>query len=235
MVLASGSPRRRELLSGQGLTFRVIRPVFPEDLGSDAQRWMAAAEGRPGGGAGAYASATAREKAREVARGLGVEGGPTLVLAADTVVEVDGVVLEKPADAAEAEAMLMCLSGRSHRVHTGCALYSRGHTPDREAIWRSAFPRPASRDATPWPDATTAPGGGWAEVDAWWESTEVRFGDLDAAIVRAYAASGDPLDKAGGYGIQGPAGAFVEGVDGCYWNVVGLPLHRVCLRLAACV
>ena len=120
-----------------------------------------------------------------------------VIISADTVVVLDNVVLEKPADEAHAVAMLRSLSGRSHDVVTGCALFHGGR-------------------------ATT-----------FYERTAVQFSSLSDDAIGAYAATGDPLDKAGGYGIQGRAGAFVQRVDGCYYNVVGLPLNRLSREIAA--
>ncbi|MEM9999118.1 MAG: Maf family protein, partial [Bacteroidota bacterium] len=121
-----------------------------------------------------------------------------LTLAADTTVVLDGTVLEKPADAAEARAMLRALSGATHLVHTGLALL-----------------HPASDRAV----AAT-------------ETTRVTFATLSEPEIEAYVASGSPLDKAGAYGIQDDAGAlFVARIEGDYYNVVGLPLHRLYLLL----
>lgn len=195
VVLASGSPRRAELLGGIGLDRAEVCPSrFAEDLG-------------PGNFAGAaeYARETARGKALEVAaRGAtaGAAGAADLVIGGDTVVESPaGAVLEKPADAGDATRMLLELSGATHRVHTGVAL---------------VLPRVA--------DPLT---GRPPLVRAFAETTEVEFAEIEEALVQAYVATGDPMDKAGSYGIQGPAGSFVRGIRGCYFNVVGLPLHRL--------
>lgn len=197
VVLASGSPRRAELLGGIGLTAEVCPSRFAEDLG-------------PGNfnGAAAYARETAMGKALEVAaRGAtagaaGAVGAADLVIGGDTVVESPaGAVLEKPADAGDATRMLLELSGATHRVHTGVAL---------------VLPRVA--------DPLT---GRPPLVRTFAETTEVEFAEIEEELVQAYVATGDPMDKAGSYGIQGPAGSFVRGIRGCYFNVVGLPLHRV--------
>lgn len=119
------------------------------------------------------------------------ESADEIVLGADTVVVIDGQVLEKPADAADARAMLRLLSGREHTVITGiCLLHCDGIILDHSA-------------------------------------TQVRFTPLTEAEIAAYVASGEPFDKAGAYAIQGLASKFVESVNGCYFNVMGLPLSLV--------
>jgi septum formation protein len=171
VALASASPRRRQLLASLGLRVVVIPSAYDETP-------------LPGMRPVEVALAHARGKA------AGATPSDHLVVAADTVVDVDGDVLGKPADAAEARRMLRRLSGRWHDVHTAFAL----------------------RD-----DRTAAT---LAEV----VSTRVRFAELDDETVAAYAASGDGLDKAGAYGIQGFAATLVERIDGDYFTVVGFPL-----------
>lgn len=154
--------------------------------------------------AAAYCQETARRKAEEVAaRCCGTAGGRAeLVIAADTVVSLAGSVLEKPRDEAHAIEMLRALSGSDHEVITAISLIYV----------------PADR-ATPRRERTVA------------EVTRVRFASLTDGAIRAYVSSGEPMDKAGAYGIQGRAGAFVSRIDGCYFNVVGLPLNRLCVEL----
>lgn len=183
LVLASASPRRRELLAQAGYTFEVRPAHIPEDP-------------RPGEEPIAYVVRLAREKAEAVYRELaGREGTEAadglLVLGADTTVVVDGEILAKPEDAADAARMLRMLSGRSHRVITGVAL-------------------------------ATAQG---TEVAA--EVTAVRFVALADEEIAAYVATGEPLDKAGAYAIQGRAARWIPRIEGCYFNVVGLPLALV--------
>ena len=202
VVLASGSPRRRELLSGllgEG-GFRVAVSGFAEDLAHAA---YATPE--------AYCLATAEAKARDVLRAEGAGEGADLVIGADTVVvHPDGrTVLEKPADAADAAAMLRALAGRDHWVYTGVVLLARAR---------------ATAPATADPDPACVRFG---------RRTRVRFAALDEATVAAYVATEEPYDKAGGYGIQGQAGAFVEEIEGCYFNVVGLPVHLLATTLLA--
>jgi len=146
---------------------------------------------------GAYVLRLAVAKAAAVWSALersGEEARP--VLAADTAVVLDGQVLGKPADAAEAESMLGALSGRAHRVLTAVALKTS------------------------------------ADADTLLCESEVRFRATTPAERRAYCATGEPLDKAGGYGIQGHAAVFVEHLRGSYSNVVGLPLYETAALLA---
>jgi len=183
LVLASASPRRRELLSGLGVAF-TVRPV---DLDESP---------RPGEAPNAYVLRLAREKA--AAR---VEAGE-LVLAADTIVVVDGQLLGKPRDEADARRMLGTIAGREHTVLTGVALHEKGK------------------------------GGGEDSRGATVESSRVRMAAMSAAEIAWYAATGEPLDKAGSYAVQGLGALFVEEVFGNYTNVVGLPLPAT-LRLFA--
>ncbi len=184
VYLASASPRRSELLRQIGVPFRVRPAAIPEHQS-------------PGEAPGAYVLRLAAAKAAAVWSALergGEEARP--VLAADTAVVLEGQVLGKPADAAEAEAMLTALSGRAHRVLTAVALETS------------------------------------AGADTLLCESEVRFRPTTPAERRAYCATGEPLDKAGGYGIQGGAAVFVEHLRGSYSNVVGLPLYETAVLLA---
>jgi septum formation protein len=171
VALASASPRRRELLASLGLRVTVIPSAYDETP-------------LPGLAPAEVALRHARGKAS------GATPSDQLIVAADTVVDVDGDALGKPAGTEEARAMLRRLSGRWHVVHTAFALRD-----DRSG---AAF------------DQTV--------------STRVRFADLDEVTIDAYAASGDGMDKAGAYGIQGFAATLVERIDGDYFTVVGFPL-----------
>jgi septum formation protein len=173
LVLASKSPRRREILANAGLAF-VVRTADVPEVRSD---------GEP---AVEYVLRLARAKANAV----DAEPGE-IVLGADTVVVLDDHILEKPADHADARRMLRLLSGRQHTVITGVCLRSG----DRNIL------------------------------DA--ESTGVRFVELTASEISAYVDSGEPMDKAGAYAIQGLASKFIDRVEGCYFNVVGLPIALV--------
>jgi len=186
IILASASPRRRELLAGLGLPFEVIVS------GIDEQPW-------PREMPASYALRNAAEKAREVAQHADGQGD-TLIIAADTIVVVDDHILEKPADAAHAVEMLRRLSGRWHEVMTGLCVWHRTR------------------------------GGFHEQADA--VRTGVRFRDLTEREMADYAASGEPMDKAGAYAIQGGAAGFVAETRGSYTNVVGLPLEALRRMLA---
>lgn len=174
LILASGSPRRRELLSRMHVPFVVEV--------SDADERLA---GRPRDVVGVLAE----RKARAVAKGH-ADG---LILAADTLVSLNDRALGKPADAQDARRTLHALSGHAHEVYTGVCLL----------------------------DAAT----GEARVCV--EESWVRFRDLSDAEIDAYVASGEPLDRAGSYAIQGGASGFVSGYEGSYDNIVGLPTERL--------
>jgi septum formation protein len=178
LILASSSPRRRDLLSGLGVRF-AVRPV---DLDETP---------RVGEEPRAYVRRLAAEKAA-ARRGAG-----ELILAADTSVVLDGEILGKPADEAEARAMLGRLSGREHTVVTGIALAGGAGTALAE-----------SGDC-----ARTAV-----------EESRVRIAAMKEDEIAWYAATGEGLDKAGGYAAQGLGALFVEAISGDYTNVVGLPL-----------
>lgn len=180
VILASSSPRRLQLLQQIGIEAEVHPAAFDELDGSGRQ-------------ADQVVLANAVGKCRAVAD---ICGDAVPVVAADTVVVLDGQILGKPRDAGDAMRMLTELSGRTHRVLTGVAVSFQGRQ--------------------------------LAEVC----DTEVVFRTLTEAEIAAYIATGEPLDKAGAYGIQGRGAVFVEKIDGCYNNVVGLPLTRLHLMLA---
>jgi nucleoside triphosphate pyrophosphatase len=179
IVLASGSPRRRQLLEMLGIPFRIVPPRVTEALGSAEQ-------------AEAYVTRLAREKARTVAAR---EPG-AVVLAADTTVVLRGRVFEKPATPGEAVEMLTRLQGRKHQVLTAVAV---------------------ARDE---------------RVEHALDVTDVTFRRLSSELIAAYVATGEPLDKAGAYAIQGMGAALVEGIHGDFFGVMGLPL-RLALDLLA--
>ena len=172
-ILASGSPRRRELLRQLGFSFTVI----PSRLEETNQRGM-----EPRGHATYYA----KEKAKEVAQRYPEQW----VLAADTIVVVAEEIFGKPVNVTEATAMLSRLSGRSHHVITGvCLLNAQCGVEESQTV-----------------------------------ETEVFMRRLDTADIEGYIATGEPMDKAGAYGIQGIGGCLVQRIEGSYSNVVGLPL-----------
>lgn len=174
LILASGSPRRRELLAKMGYTFEICTPDVDEHVEGHARDIVATLAQRK-----AHAAA---EHYRE-----------GVVVASDTLVSLDGAPLGKPADEAEARAMLKALSGREHEVFTGvCVL-----------------------------DCAT----GQSETRA--VRTGVAFRDLSPAEIDAYVATGEPMDKAGAYAIQGGAKGFVSALDGELENVIGFPVVEV--------
>ena len=186
LVLASASPRRRELLGQVGLVFT----VDPADIAEDRLADEPAED---------YVRRIAEEKARAVfARRSGSipSDDPLIVLGADTCVLLDGKILGKPAGTDEARAMLERLSGQTHQVLTGVAACTRV--------------------------------GATVEV----EITRVTFDLIEPSEIERYLATGESLDKAGAYGIQGYAARWIPRVEGCFYNVVGLPLARTVKLLA---
>lgn len=177
LVLASQSPRRKNLLDNLGFSFEVVvadidENVFDENL----EPSMLVQE-------------LALRKAREVAYNLTQSA---VVLGADTIVVLDGKILNKPCDELDAERMLRMLSNRTHTVFTGIAFVESNSKKHITAV----------------------------------QATEVTFRQLEAEEIKAYIATGSPMDKAGAYGIQDDFGAvFVSNVSGCYYNIVGLPLE----------
>jgi len=201
LVLASASPRRRELLTQIGLSFQVHPANIPEDPYPDEDPT-------------AYVTRLAREKAQAVfaeitgapslasgttestKQGLD-DRSPQVVLGADTTVTLDNLILGKPENPADAARMLRLLSGRTHRVITGVALVTPHSVQSAASV------------------------------------TSVTFLPLTEAEITAYVATGEPMDKAGAYAIQGRAARWIPRIEGCYFNVVGLPLSLVSTLLAA--
>lgn len=173
IVLASGSPRRRELLSVVGVKDFEVCPAEGEEK---TEAGLAPSE---------IVKSLSGAKAREVAEKF---DGDTVIIAADTIVWAGGRVLGKPHSEDEAFKMLKVLSGKTHEVYTGITLIKGGETLSCA------------------------------------ECTKVEFRELSDDEINAYIATGEPLDKAGAYGIQGMASLMVKKIDGDYFNVVGLPL-----------
>jgi septum formation protein len=176
LILASGSPRRRELLGGIGIGFDVVV--------SDVEERQ-----EPGEAVDAYVRRLARDKGAAVA----ASHPDAWVLSADTVVFIDGHVLEKPLSRDDARAMLAKIAGREHVVFTGVALQN-AHAGFLE-------------------DTVTA--------------SKVRMIELTPDEIAWYVDTGEPMDKAGSYAVQGIGAMFIESIDGSYSNVVGLPLSVV--------
>ena len=184
LYLASASPRRKEILERAGFSFTAMPTQADESFPAGEQPPPREA-----------AAALARRKALALAESpayWAVSRPGDEILAADTVVDLDGRLLGKPAGEAEAAAMLRALSGRAHLVHTGFCL--------------------------------TGPRGTFSTA----ETTRVEFYPLSEEEILAYIASGEPMDKAGAYGIQGRGMRFVRRIEGDFFNVMGLPVS--CLR-----
>lgn len=178
IILASGSPRRKELLEQIGARFQVIVSAAEEESGDE---WSP--------------EELVEKNAAAKAAAVAASHSEYPVLGADTVVSLDGHTYGKPCSSEDACSMLRRLSGRSHQVSTGLALVYEGR------VYTSVV------------------------------TTQVQFALLSEPEIAAYVATGEPMDKAGAYAIQGKAALFIEGIEGSYSNVVGLPLHAVA-RLA---
>ncbi|MBQ3304043.1 MAG: septum formation inhibitor Maf [Clostridia bacterium] len=174
LILASGSPRRRELLARMGYTFEICTPDVDEHVAGHARDIVHTLAGRKARAAAAH-----------------YEDG--VIIASDTLVSLDGVPLGKPADEREAREMLAALSGREHEVFTGvCVLDAKTGQSETRTV-----------------------------------RTGVTFRDITPEEIDAYIATGEPMDKAGAYAIQGGAAPFVSALDGEYENVVGFPVAEV--------
>ena len=199
LILASSSPRRREILLAAGIPFEVVTPSVPEvqQDGESPEQFVCR-----------MATEKAEAALDQIAQIVQIAHSsdvPILadapILGADTAVVIDSHTLGKPASADEARAMLRLLSGKEHRVLTGLCLLAP------PAVW----PCPRSE----------------LQMEIQLASTAVRFALLTEEEIEQYVSSGEPFDKAGGYGIQGLASKFIETIQGCYFNVVGLPVSLV--------
>ena len=182
LVLASASPRRQQLLRDAGISF-IVEPADIDETPLDGEPPRECAE------------RLAREKALAIASAHAYDQ----ILAADTVVAVDNLILGKPADAADAARMLRLLSGRTHSVITGVCLLSPATTQNTKRDLRVAS-----------------------------ETTLVTMSEISEQDIRAYIATGEPMDKAGAYAIQGMAARWIPRIEGDLTNVVGLPMKLVC-------
>ena len=185
IILGSASPRRRELLEQIGVEFEV-KVSGKEEVYYSLD-------------SAAIVKELALMKAENVAEELGAadtQEKDLIVVGADTVVVLDGEILGKPKDEADAERMLKALQGRSHDVYTGAAFLTYGRNGDKE-------------------------------VCSYAVGTRVFVNPMTENEIRAYIATGEPMDKAGAYGIQGRFAAYIEKIEGDYYNVVGLPVSRV--------
>jgi septum formation protein len=185
LVLASASPRRKELLEQMGVEFDVLPVSMDESM-------------RPAEGVLEHVQRLAIEKARLGYAQLSPQGNDLAVLGADTVVEIDGEVLGKPENSRQAAEFLARLSGKTHKVHTAVAI-------------------------------VTAEG----EFTAL-NSSEVEFAQITETQINAYIETGEPMDKAGAYAIQGLAARFVVNLNGSYSGVMGLPIYETDQLLSLC-
>ena len=152
-----------------------------------------------------------------------------LYLGSDTIVEIDGCILEKPKDSNDAKRMLNLLSGREHHVHTGVALY-RYHrhycgTANAANANANANANAANQKNIPYPQISL--------IESFTDTTSVSFTDLTKRDIDTYIASGEPSDKAGAYGIQGIGGQFVTAIHGDFFTVMGLPMHKTSRLVAS--
>jgi septum formation protein len=184
LILASSSPRRKELLAFTGVPFTIETKNVEEFSSSKDPRQ--------------YSLDIAAAKGLAVSSALDAQDS-LVVISADTVVEKNGVFYGKPKDRKEAEQFLIQLSGTSHSVHTAVVLL-------------------------------VAYQGQWRRLEHV-ETTKVRFHKINERLLSRYLDSGDSLDKAGGYGIQGQALTFIADISGCYANVVGFPIAQFCLMM----
>ena len=177
IILASGSPRRRELMTALQLPFEVIVSHADEEVEEGLSPTQ-------------IVESLALRKASSVRDTMEPDAAEAVIVGSDTIVVLDGEVLGKPVDHSEAVRMLTALQGRTHEVFTGVACLHTGNGMTRISSRR----------------------------------TLVTMKPLDEQSIRAYVATGEPADKAGAYGIQGLGATLVEAIEGCYFNVVGLPV-----------
>lgn len=180
IILASASPRRKEILGTLGVEFEVVVADADErSVERDPRRYAEQISARKG--------LAVLEKLRAQGRDI----SEVAIISADTVVCRDGEILGKPRDEAEAYEMISSLSGREHEVVTGVSVTVAAGVSSASAL------------------------------------TRVRVAEIPKSEIEKYVASKDPMDKAGAYGIQGSFSMWVEGIDGCYFNVVGLPVNTL--------
>lgn len=178
IILASGSPRRKELLTQIGVVFQVKVSEAEEKITTKNP--------------GKAVEELSRLKCSDI---YGKTSGDVLVIGSDTVVSINGQILGKPASEEEAVQMLKNLQGKSHEVYTGVTIMVRENQEEKSCTFH--------------------------------EKTEVLFYPMTEAEIKSYVSTGEPMDKAGAYGIQGKSAVFVKGINGDYNNVVGLPLARL--------
>lgn len=198
LILASQSPRRREILDMMGLKGKYSHTPSPLDESALQSRLRTETPL-------VYTRILAEEKAKALAIEIAYTATkPTLVLGSDTIVDLEEHILEKPKDEKDAKATLSRLSGRQHQVHTGVALF-------------------------------LVSGGSSKLVTSFTDTAQVFFAHLTERSIDAYIATKEPMDKAGSYGIQGIGGQFVSKVEGDFFTVMGLPMHRTSMALAEAI
>ena len=196
LLLASQSPRRREILDMMGLQNRYTHQPSPLDEEA-LQLELAEQEITPLD----YAKVLAERKAEAMGASMAqTQGEVTLIIGSDTIVDLDGHIMNKPVDEKDAYDMLSKLSGNWHQVHTGVAVYR-----------------------------------GSQLMFSFTDTTNVKFATLSSNDIQSYIKTGDPLDKAGSYGIQSVGGQLVEEIKGDYFTVMGLPMHRLSKELSKAI
>lgn len=207
VILASASPRRSELLKLMGLTsFEVIKSSFEENISHSLY-----SDNRD------YCSATARQKGLDVIKELEKDSEyiisdelkSIILFSADTIVDYGGKIFEKPKDYDDAYSMLSQLNGKEHSVHTAVTIFGN-----------RSFKNGALRTSS------------FTNLSSFVETSKVKFINMSENDIKFYLSTNEPFDKSGSYGIQGLGGQFVEKVDGCYFNVMGLPISRLSRELA---
>lgn len=234
IILASGSPRRLEILKMIGLKFEVQTSNFEENL--DKSSFSHPCE---------YVKENAKQKAIEVWNRLKSHSNkPDLVIGADTVVTLYDEIMEKPKDEEDAYDMLKKLSGLRHTVFTGVALVTKPKClPNIPIQSLNSSSQPSSLESHDLEQSTGAQSlqGNLQRgisldnkdyvVTTFHESTDVTMAELNDDIIKGYIATGEPFDKAGAYAIQSNGATLIEQIKGDFYNVVGMPLHRLCREL----
>jgi septum formation protein len=191
IILASGSPQRKQLLESIGLNFQVIVSEFAEDLDLSSYK----------DNLSQYVIDTAEQKCRHVLNQIilnKTEENNLIIIGADTMCSLNNIVYGKPSDQDDAFRMLKAFSNNTHQVCTGVCILQGDLT-----------------------------------IKTFSETTDVTFGSIDDETIRAYIQTGEPMNKAGGYGIQSLGATLVKKIDGDYFNVVGFPIYHFCTQLKA--
>ena len=210
LLLASQSPRRQEILDMMGLAGRYIAEPSPLNE-QELQMELMTKKVSPMDYARTLAERKAHAMCEKMVKKNGehhhsvADGELTLVIGSDTIVDLDGSIMEKPTDEADAFSMLQRLSGNWHQVHTGVAIYGCGTGQNIQLMF------------------------------SFTDTARVKFATLADQDIRSYIASNEPMDKAGSYGIQGRGGQLVERIDGDFFTVMGLPMHRLSKELSRAI